>query len=104
MKNIVAARAADACDVTVPIAQAGAPVIDSRILASRVAQLLHRERTGRGPIELPASQVLRGAKRVGWRAICEWKHRNLLRAYVNEDSVAVAERVHQMPRHAGRPG
>src|SRR5690242_3190922 len=100
MKNIVAARAADACDVTVPIAQAGAPVIDSRILASRVAEFLRRESPGLRPIELPASQVLRGAKRVGWRAICERKQRDLLRADVNDDSVAVAERVHQMPRHA----
>src|SRR5882762_432186 len=104
MKNIAAARAADACDITMPITQARAALVDSRILASRVAQVLRCENSGLRPIELPASQILRGAASVGWRAIREWKRRNFLLADVHDNSVAVAERVHQVPRHTGRPG
>src|SRR6266478_4135442 len=75
MKNIVASRAADACDVAVTILKAGAALVDTRVFASRITQFLDGENAGLRPIELPAGEVLRGAASVGRRSIGEGTQR-----------------------------
>src|SRR5580704_8489950 len=100
MKNVVATGTADASDIAMPVVRSHAPLIDTRVLTSLIAQSLHTESAWLRPVDLPARQVLRGATMVCWRSVRKRKYRDLLLTDVHDNPVAFVERIHEMPHHA----
>src|SRR6185436_21072558 len=100
VEHVASARTADACDVSVPIRQADAALIDARVLADDLAEALHPEFFTFGPVDRPARQILAQRCFLRHRTMRRRKRGGFLLADIDEDPWAFVERVHRMPRHA----
>ena len=99
IERIAAAGTAFASEVSVAIIQADAALVDSRIFASDIAQPLHREPIGVGPIKGPPVGTARSASdRCRTHPRAE-KGGGRLLADIDDNSVSVVEGIHRMPGH-----